>query len=165
MHDLQSSRPVLLASAPLPPATPTPTLFQSEVEVVLTGRRLFGQASCSVTVSQQSRRGNTLTLRWAEKKKRQCHPDPTRHGLLLQDWDNWRSRGERRVGWTKVGRHGKVVENVATDGQRVGNFGKVAESVATDGLKMKEKLCKSKMKDLVRTQSRERETCDVDGDG
>ena len=47
-------------------------------------------------------------------------------------------------------RHGQVVENVATDGQKVGKVGKVVENVAMDGVKIEEQLCKSIMKGLAR---------------
>ena len=50
------------------PATRPNTCFVlSGVRVVVTGRRLFGQVSCLVTGTQQSRCGNTYSL-WAEKE-------------------------------------------------------------------------------------------------
>ena len=52
--------------------------------------------------------------------------------------------------------HGQTkVENIATDGQKVGKVGKVAENVAMDGVRIEEKYCKSSMKGLAR-RSRER---------
>ena len=46
-------------------------------------RRLSGKTSSSEPGSQQPHRGNIHFLRWAELKKRRCHPHPTRHGLQL----------------------------------------------------------------------------------
>ena len=43
-----------------------------------------------------------------------------------KDWEKWKRHGERRHGWTKIGKFGKVVENVAIDGQRTGIVGKVS---------------------------------------
>ena len=48
---------------------PQHLLYSCGGEVVLTGRSLSGQASCSVPGSQQSRHGDTHSLRWAEQKK------------------------------------------------------------------------------------------------
>ena len=79
---LQSSRPsswpVRLYRHP-----PKHLLFSSGVEVVRTGRGVSAQSWSLVPGSQQSHCGNTLSLHWAELKKRHCHPDSTRHGLQL----------------------------------------------------------------------------------
>ena len=54
--------------------------------------------------------------------------DEVTNGRMDAQLVNIGDRGEQRDGWTIFERHGKVVENVATDGQQIGKFGKVVES-------------------------------------
>ena len=67
----------------------------------------------------------------------------------------------------RIGKFGKVLENVVMDGKKVGRFGKVGAEenltkIVTVGVRTEEKLCKSIMNGFAR---RNRETCDVGRDG